>query len=142
MAGTLNRAEFLSEFGRLERQFQEERPSFNCIGSTGVRASAACMFSQNLENCYRCTHCSNCSHCSNLSHSHSCVSCHASAYLIDSQHCTGSAYLIRCISCSDCTYCVGCVGLVNKDFHILNQPYSRKDYFAIVDKLKKELGIR
>jgi hypothetical protein len=34
------------------------------------------------------------------------------------------------------------VGLVGKEFHILNEPYSRKEYFDGVAKLKKELGIR
>ena len=37
---------------------------------------------------------------------------------------------------------VGCVGLVKKDFHILNVGYSRKEYFEILEKLKRELGVR
>ena len=138
----MNRAEFLSELSRLERWFKDEAPSIGCIGSSDVRASAACMFSHNLENSHRCTHCSDCVDCSDLSHSTGCASCHASAYLAESRHCTHSAYLVRCVSCTECTYCFGCVGLSKKDFHILNQPYSRKEYFAVVEKLKKELGLR
>jgi hypothetical protein len=34
------------------------------------------------------------------------------------------------------------VGLVKKDFHILNQAYSRQEFFELVKKLKAELGIK
>jgi hypothetical protein len=33
------------------------------------------------------------------------------------------------------------VGLTNKDFHILNEPFSRQDYFAITRRLMRELGM-
>jgi hypothetical protein len=32
------------------------------------------------------------------------------------------------------------VGLSGKDFQILNEQYSRSDYFALTRKLAKELG--
>jgi hypothetical protein len=48
-----------------------------------------------------------------------------------------SSYLVRCFDCTSSSYCYGCVGLVGKDFHILNEPYSRSEYFAITAKLKK-----
>jgi hypothetical protein len=50
--------------------------------------------------------------------------------------------LIKCTGCSDCNYCFGCVGLSGKDFHILNEPYGRTEYFALIGKLSRELGIR
>ena len=40
--------------------------------------------------------------------------------------------------CTDCNYCYGCVGLDRKEFHILNQPYSRREYFEIVKHLKEQ----
>ncbi|OGQ90284.1 MAG: hypothetical protein A2289_20225 [Deltaproteobacteria bacterium RIFOXYA12_FULL_58_15] len=138
----VNRIEFLAEFQGLARRYEDDAPSTGCINSTNVMSCAACMFSENLRNCYKCTHCKDSSNCSNLSHSSGCQSCHASAYLTDSRFCTGSAYLVNCVSCSDCTYCLGCVGLVKKDFHVLNVPYSRKEYFATLKQLKRELGIR
>lgn len=52
------------------------------------------------------------------------------------------AYLVRSVSCSDCSYCFGCVGLRQADFHILNEPYERADYFAVVRRLERELGLR
>jgi hypothetical protein len=33
------------------------------------------------------------------------------------------------------------VGLSKKDFHILNVPFSRTEYFKVVNRLRKELGI-
>jgi hypothetical protein len=60
---------------------------------------------------------------------------------VQSENCTQSAYLVLCRNLSDCTYCFGCVGLQRKDFHILNVPFDRKEYFKIVGRLKKELGL-
>ncbi|MEE8410334.1 MAG: hypothetical protein V3T05_12055, partial [Myxococcota bacterium] len=77
----MNRAEFLSEYNRLQRDFEDEAPSVGCLNSTNLRSSAYCMFSDSLENCYRCTHCKNSVNCSNLSQSTGCDSCHGSAYL-------------------------------------------------------------
>ena len=52
-----------------------------------------------------------------------------------------SSYLVRSIECSDCTYCFGCVGLSKKDFHLLNQPYDRRTYFALTQKLMRDLRL-
>jgi hypothetical protein len=46
-----------------------------------------------------------------------------------------------CRDCTECNYCFGCVGLSRKDFHILNEKYSRADYFRIVGALTKTLRI-
>jgi hypothetical protein len=35
--------------------------------------------------------------------------------------------------------CFGCVGLNHKEFYILNQPYSREDYFKRVAEIKDQL---
>jgi hypothetical protein len=43
---------------------------------------------------------------------------------------------VECEACNDCTYCYGCVGLSKKEFHILNVPYDRKAYFALVKQLQ------
>jgi hypothetical protein len=83
----------------------------------------------------RCELCNNCSHCVDSK------SCHACAYCNQCENCTGSAYLILCRSLQDCNYCFGCVGLSKKDFHILNVPFSRTEYFKITNRLRKELGI-
>ncbi len=40
---------------------------------------------------------------------------------------------------SNCEYCFGCVGLDGKSFHILNEPYDRQTYFALVKELSRQL---
>ena len=138
----MNRAEFMSHLRNLEGQLGGEVPNTACLNSKNLQACSRCMFSSDLESCYHLTHCHGCRNCSHLSHSTGCGSCHDSAYLTDCRSCTGSAYLIHCFACVGCNYCVGCVGLQKKDFHILNEPYSRSEYFEILKKLKRELGLR
>lgn len=137
----MNRAEFLSELGKLQRAYESELPCTGCLSSTNVRGSSHCMFSHNLTGCHYCTHCNGCDDCTNLSHSSGCTSCHQSAYLIDCGGCSKSAYLVRSVACIECTYCFGCVGLSKKDFHILNVKYKRDEYFKQLKVLKRELGL-
>jgi hypothetical protein len=42
---------------------------------------------------------------------------------------------------SECNYCFGCVGLTRADFHILNEPYDRSEYFKIVKALTRALRL-
>jgi len=49
--------------------------------------------------------------------SHHCVDCIASYYLVD---------------CKNCINCFGCVGLVNKQYHIFNKPYTKEEYLKFV----------
>ena len=39
----------------------------------------------------------------------------------------------------NCSNCFGCVGLTNAKFCIFNKQYSEKEYFEIVDKIKKQM---
>jgi hypothetical protein len=45
------------------------------------------------------------------------------------------------VALAGCTYCFGCVGLSGVDFRILNEPYERDEYFAITQRLARELRI-
>ena len=92
--------------------------------------------------CYQSTHCVACDGCSNCSHCVESKGCQSSAYLLQSENCTHSAYLVMSRNLSDCNYCFGCVGLSNKDFHILNVAFPRKEYFEITARLRKESGCR
>jgi hypothetical protein len=57
------------------------------------------------------------------------------------ESCSASSYLQRCVALTGCSYCFGCVGLSGADFRILNEPYTRTDYFAITGRLARELGL-
>jgi hypothetical protein len=99
------------------------------------------MFCKGCEECYRCTHSSGCRTSSHLTHCVECSGCHDCAYCLRSENCTRSSYLVLSRSCSECTYCFGCVGLAKKDFHVLNVPHGRTEYFRVVDGLRRELGL-
>jgi len=137
----MDRNEFVSTFKHLTDELGGDMRNVTCLNSSAMRASTRCMFSKNLDSCYCCTHCEDCNNSANLAQSSLCSWCNESAYLVNCQYCSRSAYLIRCVSCNDCNYCFGCVGLDKRDFHILNVPYSRKEYFEIVKSLKSQLGL-
>jgi hypothetical protein len=96
-----------------------------------------CMFCTGCSDCYRCTHCERCEQCSQCTHCKDCVGCHGDAYCVGCRDCVGSKYLEQCSSCAECTYCFGCVGLSKREFHILNQPFDKLTYFALVSKLRQ-----
>ena len=85
----------------------------DCYYSTYIQRNKDildCLFTFDSEKCYEC---SDCDHCYNVTHSQFCQNCNTSAFL---DHCTG------------CTNCFGCVSLVNKKYHIFNEPYSPEEY--------------
>lgn len=51
-------------------------------------------------------------------------------------NCTNCEYIMYCFNCENC---FGCFNLKRKKFHILNQPYPEKEYFALVKKIKTAL---
>ena len=89
----------------------------------------------------RCHYCVDSQRCTDSTH------CRGSRDLLGCNHCvacdrcTQCAYCYKSVDCMQCTYCFGCVGLFRQDFHILNRPYSRSEYFALVKKLKAELKL-
>lgn len=137
----MTREEFLARYAEIERAYQRDRGNPGSFECRDCELCASCVFCERCTSCYRCNYCTSCVNCSQCNHCARCENCHLCAYSVESTSCTQSAYLTRCMSCSDCTYCFGCVGLVRKEFHILNEPYSRTDYFALVQKLRRELRI-
>jgi hypothetical protein len=112
-----------------------------CIECRGCSASSHCTFctdSDRLVRCHFCTRCVDCFECSHCRDSRGLVACQ---HCDDCEGCARSAYLVRSVGCSGCTYCFGCVGLSQRDFHILNEPYERSEYFAIIARLRRELGL-
>ena len=75
-----------------------------------------------------------------------CFKCHKVKYSFNSRDCLDSAFLVDCRNCSNCFMSWN---LRNKQYHILNKPYSKEAYFeklkesdiqsySTVEKLKKE----
>lgn len=62
-----------------------------------------------------------------------------------------SNFCYMCVESSDLEYCefvayskncFGCVSLIRKDYHILNEPHSKEDYFLRLKQIKNELRAR
>ncbi|MGC9603320.1 MAG: hypothetical protein ABSF47_02520 [Minisyncoccia bacterium] len=53
------------------------------------------------------------------------IDCYHVQYCQECRLCRDSILLF---DCRNCTSCIGCVGLRNKQYHILNRPYTKEDY--------------
>jgi len=131
----LTRTEFEAAFKALRADYAARQDNVSCIGCehcSRCTESMFCIESQGLVRCQYCTRSIDCTDCAHCQRSTACLRC---THCDDCERCTASAYLVKSIGCNECTYCYGCVGLSKKDFHILNQPYDRQTYFAIVAAL-------
>jgi hypothetical protein len=138
MTGT----EFEAAFRKLLASEGNKRDSTGCIACERCVGATDSTFSVDCAQITRCHYCTKCERCTDCSHCSGSRDLNESSHCIDSERCSRSAQLVRCVGCVSCTYCFGCVGLARKDFHILNQPYDRTEYFAVVERLKRELRIR
>jgi hypothetical protein len=142
LVASLDKRRFLDELSHLTQSFASDEGNPGSYACTGCVRCANCMFCEECEACYASTHCIRCELCNNCSHCVDSKSLHGCAYCVQSENCTASAYVVYSRNLSDCTYCFGCVGLSKKDFHILNVPFARQEYFELVARLKKELGLK
>lgn len=116
-----------------------EGGNFDCVGCEGCRR---CRFCAACRDCEDCTYCEECVECVSCTHAVRSVECDASSHLRDCRGCEDSRYLLLCVECVSCTYCLGCVGLEGQEFHVLNEPVSRSEYFKLVKALGIELEVR
>ena len=109
--------------------------SKNCYLVSGAYFSEDCMYSDTPALSRNCIDTSISIFCETMYECYSCTRCFKllfSEYCID---CLDSSFLSDCRNCSDC---FGCVGLRNKQYHIFNKPYTKKEYEAEI--LKINLG--
>jgi hypothetical protein len=137
----MTRNEFETELRRLLSEHGARTGNQGCVECTGCELCIDCSFCRASKSLLRCHYCVDCERCSDSTH------CRGGRELISCHHCTAaercrsSSYLVRSVDCDGCTYSFGCVGLSRKDFHILNKPYERSAYFALVTRLSRELGL-
>jgi hypothetical protein len=141
MAAELTARSFESRFRELVSSFGGERGNDSCVECERCTACAHSTFCRDSERLVRCHFCVRCALCTDSSHCRGSKSLIGCQHCIDSEGCSTSSYLIRCVSLTGCTYCFGCVGLSQRDFHVLNEPYGRRDYFAVTRRLAQELRI-
>lgn len=60
--------------------------------------------------------------------------CQRSNKLFFSQYCTDCVESWYLIDCRNCINCFGCVGIVNKQYHIFNKPYTKEEYQKFIDE--------
>ena len=141
MAVDLSAKAFEARLKELISSFGRERGNDACIECEGCTACSHSTFCRDSERLVRCHFCVRCQGSTDSSHCRGCKGVIGCQHCVDCENCSSSSYLVRSVGLSGCSYCFGCVGLSNKDFHILNEPYPRKDYFAIVSRLTKELRL-
>jgi hypothetical protein len=139
IASGMDKQAFLAAFDRLFSRWSDLATNVDCHGCEDCSACVECMFSVGCARSMKLTHSKRCADSFFLTQCVDCNDCFESAYCEACVSCSRSNYLVRCLRCVECDYCFGCVGLIGKDFHILNQPYSRSAYFKIVKALRLEL---
>lgn len=131
---------FQARLRELRQAHARRTDNVGCIGCTRCERSTDSTFCEDSAGLVRCHYVVRSSQCTDCSHCEGCVDCLSCSQCEDCERCTASAYLERSVGCTRCTYCFGCVGLIGKDFHILNEPYDRETYFAVVRELRRGLG--
>lgn len=135
--------ELLVQFrGLLEAHCTQAAPDRLGEGNLRCEGCVDCNRCRFCVQCVRCNDCSNCELCHDCracTRSRTSRYCARSGYLEYCEGCEDSQYLVLCVDCTSCTQCFACVGLKGAEFSILNQRYSRKDYFPAVQALKKRL---
>ncbi len=136
----LSPAEFESRYQDLTRRLDSgaNQDCIECNRCVACSRSTFCREGERLVGCHYCTSCKACTDCSHCRRCERLVGCN---HCVASEDCTACSYLTRCRAMSNCSYCFGCVGLSSKDFHILNEPYSREDYFRITQELSRDLRL-
>src|SRR5262249_35803179 len=141
MSTELTARVFESRYRELVAGLGRERGNESCVECERCTACSGCTFCKDSERLIRSHFCVRCSMCTDCSHCRGSKGLISSQHCVDCENCSSSSYLVRCASLTGCTYCFGCVGLSGRDFHILNEPYDRRAYFAITQKLTRELRI-
>ncbi|MFB6351328.1 MAG: caib/baif family protein [Bradymonadaceae bacterium] len=134
-----------SDFRRSLRDLLDEhRDQTDNPGSYEVDGSVRCvdcMFTTDSEDCYKCTHCDGCTQCKTCTQCTDCEGCVECNHCFECTGCASSSHLVMSEDCVDSVYCFGCVGLVDAEFCILNEQFSREEYFERAEKLQKAFNI-
>lgn len=133
--------EFERRLRALTTAHESATANVGCLACERCERCVDSTFLKGCTNVARSNYCTDCVDCTDCSHTTASTGCLACSHCERCEQCVGSAYLVRCVACSGCNYCFGCVGLSRKDFHILNEPYERQEYFAKVAELRRALRI-
>lgn len=112
--------------------------SKNCYMCFNVERAEDCAYIYDeivdLKDCFDCTHIQDCQFCYNLMSAYKCYNVDSSWWMVNCHDCE---YGICNNGCNDC---FGCINVIRKEFYILNQPYSKGNYFKKVAEIKMDLS--
>lgn len=135
--------ELLSQFRGLLHAYRGARDplhagegNLRCEQCLDCQRCRFCVRCVRCEDCGNCEQCEDCVRCTRTRTSRRCVGCNDVEL---SESCEDSQYLLLCLDCTKCEQCFACVGLRGEAYCVLNKRYSRKDYFQVVQALKKRL---
>lgn len=138
----LKKSAFEAALRELTKEAERSTENLGSYQSDTCERCVDCMFTTSSKDCFKCTYCTGCTQCTGCTHCVECEHVHNSSYCTRSSHVTNSSYVVLSTSCHGCVFCFGCVGLVNKEFHILNQPFKRDVYFKMLESLEAAFGVK
>ena len=138
----LKSTEFEAELKKLVQEYGRSEENPGSYKSDGCVRCFDCMFTTQSSDCYKCTYCERCASCTECTHCRGCTNTHGSSYCTESKDLAACSYVVKSQNCYECLFCFGCVGLVKKEFHILNRPFKRDEYFKLVAKLEAVFGLK
>lgn len=121
---------------------QEPNEGDNNFRCEGCVSCSGCRFCTGCVRCRDCTYCDGCEHCEGCTQCQACVGClntTQSEYCADCEKCS---YTVLCLDCEDCVHCFASVGLTGEEFCILNEKFTKSQYFKKVAKLREALAPR
>lgn len=122
--------------------------SVNCEYTHLAADNKDCYLLFESSNNERCNHCywmqlsKDCLDCAFVNNSELCYevfvawNCYKLFFSKECRDCQDSYFLQDCVGLSNC---YGCVGLRQKQYHIFNQPYSKEEYFKILEEKKAQI---
>ncbi len=138
----MTQEQFLKALSDLKAVFASRAENASSFRVEGCVRCTHTTFSTGCADCHRCNYCTDCGNTTFSNHCIRCTDSHFANNCIDCRRVVHGSFLVLSESMRECTYCLGCVGLSGKDFHILNRPYERREYFELERKLLAALGIR
>ncbi|OGZ69385.1 MAG: hypothetical protein A3D35_01745 [Candidatus Staskawiczbacteria bacterium RIFCSPHIGHO2_02_FULL_34_9] len=148
--------DFSKPFFEQYHELSREVPRVSLINANSVNSEYTHLAADNKD-CYLLFESSNnesCNHCYWMQQSKDCLDC---AFVNNSELCYEVFVAWKCYNlffskeCRDCTdsyflqdcvglsNCYGCVGLRQKQYYIFNQPYSKEEYFEILEEKKQQI---
>lgn len=95
--------------------------------------SAYLLETKELKNCFDITIMEGTELCYQISCGHMLYNCNCCFFCVECANCEYSECLMNCQDC------FGCISLHRKQYHILNQPYPKDEYFKKVEEIKNQL---